>query len=231
MESDDGMNSAAPIPWITRAAISDRASGASPQAADAAVKSRSPAAKSRFAPRRSASPPERSSRLAKLSVYPSMTQESPRRSVFRLAWMLGTATLPAVTSSSAMPRPKLVATSVHLGAASLVMLAWMHGPDVRMHGFVRAVHAHMHGMPGWDDVRFFLEVSRGRTFAAAAKKLGVDYTTVGRRVAALERELGAKLFERTPDGFVSTEAGEDLRAAAERMEAAALELERRALGA
>jgi len=89
----------------------------------------------------------------------------------------------------------------------------------------------MHGMPGWDDVRFFLEVSRGRTFAAAAKKLGVDYTTVGRRVAALERELGAKLFERTPDGFVSTEAGEDLRAAAERMEAAELELERRALGA
>jgi len=86
-------------------------------------------------------------------------------------------------------------------------------------------------MPGWDDVRFFLEVSRGRTFAAAAKKLGVDYTTVGRRIASLERELGAKLFERTPDGFVSTEVGEDLRGAAERMEAAALELERRALGA
>lgn len=86
-------------------------------------------------------------------------------------------------------------------------------------------------MPGWDDVRFFLEVTRGHTLAAAAKKLGVDYTTVGRRIAALERELGAKLFERTPDGFVSTEAGEDLRAAAERMEAAALDLERRALGA
>lgn len=86
-------------------------------------------------------------------------------------------------------------------------------------------------MPAWDDVRFFLEVSRGHTLAAAAKKLGVDYTTVGRRIAALERELGAKLFERTPDGFISTEAGEDLRAAAERMEAAALDLERRALGA
>jgi DNA-binding transcriptional LysR family regulator len=89
----------------------------------------------------------------------------------------------------------------------------------------------MHGMPAWDDVRFFLEVSRGRTLAAAAKKLGVDYTTVGRRIAALERELGSKLFERTPEGFVSTEAGEGLRAAAERMEAAALDLERRALGA
>jgi DNA-binding transcriptional LysR family regulator len=86
-------------------------------------------------------------------------------------------------------------------------------------------------MPAWDDVRYFLEVSRGRTLAAAAKKLGVDYTTVGRRIAALERELGSKLFERTPDGFVSTEAAEGLRPAAERMEAAALELESRALGA
>jgi len=86
-------------------------------------------------------------------------------------------------------------------------------------------------MPAWDDVRYFLEVSRGRTLAAAAKKLGVDYTTVGRRIAALERELGSKLFERTPDGFVSTEAAEGLRPAAERMEAAALEVESRALGA
>jgi DNA-binding transcriptional LysR family regulator len=93
------------------------------------------------------------------------------------------------------------------------------------------IHAKLHGMPGWDDVRYFLEVSRGGTLAAAGKRLGVDYTTVGRRIAALERELGAKLFERTPDGFVSTEAGEDLRETAERMEAAALELERRALGA
>jgi DNA-binding transcriptional LysR family regulator len=86
-------------------------------------------------------------------------------------------------------------------------------------------------MPGWDDVRFFLEVLRGGTLAAASKKLGVDYTTVGRRIAALERELGATLFERTPDGFVSTESGEGLRAAAERMETAALDIERRALGA
>jgi DNA-binding transcriptional LysR family regulator len=89
----------------------------------------------------------------------------------------------------------------------------------------------MHGMPAWDDIRYFLEVSRGGTLAAAGKRLGVDYTTVGRRIAALERELGAKLFERTPEGFVYTEAGADLRDAAERMEAAALELEQRALGA
>src|SRR6476646_1732308 len=86
-------------------------------------------------------------------------------------------------------------------------------------------------MPGWDDVRFFLEVSRRHTLAAAARQLGVDYTTVGRRIAALEREIGSKLFERTPDGFVATEAGEGLRAAAERMEAAALGADRRLSGA
>src|SRR5438045_3830054 len=89
----------------------------------------------------------------------------------------------------------------------------------------------MHGMPGWDDVRFFLEVSRARTLAGAARKLGVDYTTVGRRIGSLERELGAKLFERTPDGLVPTEAAEALRPSAERMEAAGLDLELRALGA
>lgn len=89
----------------------------------------------------------------------------------------------------------------------------------------------MHAMAPWDDVRFFLEVSRAGTLAAAAKRLGVDYTTVGRRIAALERELGAKLFERTPEGYVCTETGEGLRAAAEQMEAAALEVGRRALGA
>ncbi|HZX64527.1 MAG TPA: LysR family transcriptional regulator, partial [Myxococcales bacterium] len=86
-------------------------------------------------------------------------------------------------------------------------------------------------MADWSDLRYFLELSRSGTLAAAARKLRVDYTTVGRRLSALEHDLGAKLFERTPDGFVSTEAAEGLRAAAERMEAAALEVESRALGA
>jgi DNA-binding transcriptional LysR family regulator len=86
-------------------------------------------------------------------------------------------------------------------------------------------------MPEWGDLRFFLELSRSGTLAAAARKLRVDYTTVGRRLSALEKELGAKLFERTPDGFVLTEAGEGIRGAAEQMEEAALLAEQRALGA
>jgi len=86
-------------------------------------------------------------------------------------------------------------------------------------------------MADWDAVRFFLELARAKTLARAARRLRVDYTTVGRRVSAFERELGAKLFERTPDGFVLTDAGESIRAAAEQMEQSALAVEQRALGA
>ena len=89
----------------------------------------------------------------------------------------------------------------------------------------------MQGMLDFGDVRFFLEVSRTGTLAAAGRKLGVDNTTVGRRLASLEKSLGARLFERTPDGLVLTAAGEAIRGAGEEMEQAALLVEQRALGA
>ena len=50
-------------------------------------------------------------------------------------------------------------------------------------------------MPDWDDVRVFLEVHRAGTLAGAARKLGVDYTTVGRRLRAMEQDLGTTLEE------------------------------------
>ena len=83
----------------------------------------------------------------------------------------------------------------------------------------------------WDDMRYFLEVCRTGTLAAAARRLRVDETTVGRRIAKLEMALGAKLTGRTPDGMNLTAAGEAVRAAAEEMERAALAMERRAMGA
>ena len=86
-------------------------------------------------------------------------------------------------------------------------------------------------MPDWGDLRFFLELARTGTLAAAARKLGVNNTTVGRRLSALERELGATLFTRTPDGLALTAAGEAMRAAAAEMEQALLRGEQRALGA
>ena len=86
-------------------------------------------------------------------------------------------------------------------------------------------------MADWGDLRFFLEVARSGTLTAAARRLRVDSTTVGRRLSALERELGAKLFSRTPGGLALTAAGEAMRTAGAEMEEAVLRGERRALGA
>ncbi|WP_322049824.1 LysR family transcriptional regulator [Paraburkholderia bannensis] len=83
----------------------------------------------------------------------------------------------------------------------------------------------------WDDARVFLAVHRFGTLREAAARLEVDQATVGRRLAALEKALGAKLFLKTSTGFVATPIGEESIAAAEAMEQAASEFERRAQGA
>jgi DNA-binding transcriptional LysR family regulator len=76
----------------------------------------------------------------------------------------------------------------------------------------------------WNDVRFFLAVARGRTLARAAAALGVDQTTVGRRIASLETRLQVALFKRSASGFQVTTPGTRVLEAASRMEEAALEL-------
>lgn len=82
----------------------------------------------------------------------------------------------------------------------------------------------------WDDVRFFLAVARAGSFSGAARTLGVGHVTVGRRVAVLERRLGVKLLNRTPDGFAATSAGQAILKQCTAMESAALDLERIAAG-
>ena len=78
----------------------------------------------------------------------------------------------------------------------------------------------------WDDLRVALAVARRTSHGGAARDLGVDPTTVGRRVAALEAALGARLFDRTPAGLLPTAAGDKLLARAERVEAEILAAER-----
>jgi DNA-binding transcriptional LysR family regulator len=80
----------------------------------------------------------------------------------------------------------------------------------------------------WDDLRVFLELCRAGSRARAAARLGVDETTVARRLARLERALGGALVERAPGRVVLTDAGEAARAAAEQMEEPALAARRRA---
>jgi DNA-binding transcriptional LysR family regulator len=86
-------------------------------------------------------------------------------------------------------------------------------------------------MVDWDDLRHFLAIHRGGTLARAASALGINATTVSRRLAALEERVHARLFDRTPEGYALTAAGRDLLYRAERMEAEALALEREVLGA
>lgn len=84
------------------------------------------------------------------------------------------------------------------------------------------LHAAVHTLPNparWDDIRVLLAVLREGSFSGAAAALGVEQSTVSRRVAALESALGAVLFDRTPGGPRATELALRLRAAAERMEA------------
>ena len=74
-------------------------------------------------------------------------------------------------------------------------------------------------MQNWDDLRYFLAVAREGSMSAAARTLGVAQPTVGRRLAAFERRLGARLFEAHASGQSPTATGRRLRAHAEAMEA------------
>lgn len=70
----------------------------------------------------------------------------------------------------------------------------------------------------WHDIAFFLELVRAGHLVDAAKKLKVNHATVSRRIRELEQSLNAKLFERTPSGFVLTSTGMKMLDYAERME-------------
>jgi DNA-binding transcriptional LysR family regulator len=71
--------------------------------------------------------------------------------------------------------------------------------------------------PRWDDVQLFLALYRERKLAVAAKAVGLDPSTLSRRLASLEDALGTRLFDRTREGMAPTEGAELLLAAAEEM--------------
>jgi DNA-binding transcriptional LysR family regulator len=90
--------------------------------------------------------------------------------------------------------------------------------------------AGLHHMIDWDDVRYFLAVARGGSVRAAAERLGVNHSTVLRRIAQLEERLGAHMFEKLPSGYRLTDAGEEVLESAEQMEASSNQLESRVFG-
>jgi DNA-binding transcriptional LysR family regulator len=82
----------------------------------------------------------------------------------------------------------------------------------------------------WDDLRYFLAVAQAGSLSAAARSLGVAQPTVGRRINAFERSLGARLFVATPAGQNLSPTGRRLLQHAEQMEQDALAAERSVSG-
>jgi DNA-binding transcriptional LysR family regulator len=82
----------------------------------------------------------------------------------------------------------------------------------------------------WNDLRSFLAIARHGSLQGAARMLGVNHSTVFRRLNALEARLAVRLFDRSPRGYALTAAGEHMLASAERVEDEILGLKRRLLG-
>lgn len=82
----------------------------------------------------------------------------------------------------------------------------------------------------WDDLRYFLSVVDTGSLTGAARQLRVEHTTVSRRVEALEKSLGLRLFDRLPRQWQLTAEGENLVPGVRRLEDEALSLQRAAAG-
>lgn len=82
----------------------------------------------------------------------------------------------------------------------------------------------------WDDLKLFLVVARMGSISGSAKQLGVQHSTVSRRIRQLEEQLGARLIERKKSGYELTPAGENVKQAAIQMENVALVLDEAVLG-
>jgi DNA-binding transcriptional LysR family regulator len=76
----------------------------------------------------------------------------------------------------------------------------------------------------WDDLRYFVCAAKFKTLAGTARSLNVEHSTVGRRLSALERSLGAPLFIRGSDGLQLTPLAESLLPLAEQVDRAVMAL-------
>jgi DNA-binding transcriptional LysR family regulator len=85
-------------------------------------------------------------------------------------------------------------------------------------------------MLNWDDLKFFLAVSRAGSVRAAAEELKVNHATVSRRINSFESSLGQRLFERTPQGYVRTRLGDEVFNEAAYLEERLSNVERRIMG-
>jgi len=83
----------------------------------------------------------------------------------------------------------------------------------------------------WEELRTVLAVARSGSLSGAARELGLEHSTVYRRIESIEDRFGVKLFERSRSGYLANAQGEAVVEAARAMEDAALSAERRIFGA
>ena len=88
----------------------------------------------------------------------------------------------------------------------------------------------MHRSLAWDDLLFVLNVGRTGSLSGAARTLGVNHSTVFRRIGAIEEQLGVRLFDRRRDGYAPTAAGEAVIELAAKLDENVLALERKLAG-
>ena len=82
----------------------------------------------------------------------------------------------------------------------------------------------------WDDLRLFLAVARTGSISGAAKQLGVQHSTVSRRIRSFEEKLGTRLLERKTGRYELTQAGENVKDASSRIEREVLGVDGALLG-
>ncbi|MCW8335652.1 LysR family transcriptional regulator [Vibrio paucivorans] len=70
----------------------------------------------------------------------------------------------------------------------------------------------------WDDLKYFLAVVRAGTLRGGAESIDVNHTTLTRRISVMEEKVGSRLFDRSKQGLVLTQIGEELLPYAERVE-------------
>jgi DNA-binding transcriptional LysR family regulator len=82
----------------------------------------------------------------------------------------------------------------------------------------------------WDEFRLVKAIADARSLVGAAEALGLNHSTIFRRLGSVEKTLGARLFERSRSGYQPTAAGEEMVALATGMSESVVEFERRVAG-
>lgn len=82
----------------------------------------------------------------------------------------------------------------------------------------------------WNDLTVILAICRGGTLSGAARALGQNHSTIFRKINAIEDKTGVRFFERLPDGYAMTDAGNSAMRYAERIESEVHALSREVLG-